>query len=134
MGEHTHDLLSSIKASYEKGTTDEFIQPHVLIDSSGIPFGQIMDGDTVIFFNFRTDRPRQLTEALSQTMFPEHDMQPVSVHMITMTSYDDRYKDVTVLFPDVDITSTLGEYLQQLGKTQLRVAETEKYPHVSYFF
>lgn len=134
IGVRTHDLPNAVYSSYEEGITDEFIKPIVLTDHNGLPVGRIKDGDTVIFFNFRTDRPRQLTEVLCQNRFPEHDMEPLDIRMVTMTSYDDTFSGIDILFPDVDISGTLGEYLESMHKTQLRVAETEKYPHVSYFF
>ncbi len=130
----TKDVLRSIQDSYDEGITDEFIQPIVLTDDHDQPSGTVADGDTVIFFNFRTDRPRQLTEALSQTILDDHEMKLIPLTMLTMTQYDRDFKNVTILFPETDISGTLGEYLSSLGKTQLRVAETEKYPHVSYFF
>lgn len=133
-GEATMDMVAAIRASYEDGITDEFIRPLILVDQQGIPTGTIKDGDTVIFFNFRTDRPRQLTEVLSQTEVPDYEMQPLKIRMVTMTQYDSSYKHIDTLFPETDIRGTLGEYLADAGKTQLRVAETEKYPHVSYFF
>lgn len=133
-GYHTRDIVSSIQSSYDANITDEFINPYVLVDDHDMPLGLIKDGDTVIFFNFRTDRPRQLTEALSQTILDDHDMKPLDISMVTMTSYDSNFKNIKLLFPEKDIDGTLGEYLSSLGKTQLRVAETEKYPHVSYFF
>lgn len=134
IGQRTHDLIEGIKHSYDEGVTDEFIKPLLLSDESGIPMGVIKDRDTVIFFNFRTDRPRQLTQVLCQQRLIEYDMGPLDIHMVTMTSYNDSFNGIDILFPDVDISGTLGEYLETLGKTQLRVAETEKYPHVSYFF
>lgn len=134
IGAPTNNISDSVQSSYEEGITDEFIKPVVLVDDKASPIGRIKDGDTVIFFNFRTDRPRQLTEALSQTSFPDYDMEPLHIRMVTMTSYDDSFRGIDVIFPDTDITGTLGEYLASLHKTQLRVAETEKYPHVSYFF
>ena len=130
----TKDVLESIQDSYDENITDEFIQPIVLTDDTDQPVGTIAEGDTVIFFNFRTDRPRQLTEALCQMALDDHEMKPLAVTMLTMTQYDRDFKNVTILFPETDISGTLGEYLSSLGKTQLRVAETEKYPHVSYFF
>jgi len=133
-GEATMDMVAAIRASYEDGITDEFIRPLILVDQQGIPTGTIKDGDTVIFFNFRTDRPRQLTEVLSQTEVPDYEMQPLKIRMVTMAQYDSSYKHIDTLFPETDIRGTLGEYLADAGKTQLRVAETEKYPHVSYFF
>jgi 2,3-bisphosphoglycerate-independent phosphoglycerate mutase len=133
-GTATTDMVQAIKTSYDEGTTDEFIKPLVLVDEYNQPVGSIKDGDTVIFFNFRTDRPRQLTEVLSQTEYPEQNMHPLHIRMVTMTQYDSSFVNVESLFSETDIRGTLGEYLSSLGKTQLRVAETEKYPHVSYFF
>ncbi len=133
-GHHTRDMVASIQSSYDENITDEFINPHVLVDDLDQPIGSIKEGDTVIFFNFRTDRPRQMTEAISQVGIGDHEMQPLKISMLTMTQYDNTFKNIESLFPETDITGTLGEYLSSLGKTQLRVAETEKYPHVSYFF
>lgn len=127
-------LQEAIRHAYEEGVTDEFIQPNFVVGPDGQPITTIQDGDTVIFFNFRTDRPRQLTEVLSQNAHPDQDMHPLSIRMVTMTPYDTSFQNITTLFPETDIRNTLGEYLAALGKTQLRVAETEKYPHVSYFF
>ena len=127
-------LTNAIENAYAEGTTDEFIRPLVLVDNHLQPVGTIKDGDTVLFFNFRTDRPRQLTEVLSQIAHSEEDMYPLKIRMVTMTQYDSSYAHVETLFPETDIRGTLGEYLSAQGKTQLRVAETEKYPHVSYFF
>lgn len=130
----THDILKSVQDSYNDGVTDEFVQPLVAVDEHNKPINTVTDGDTVIFFNFRTDRPRQLTEVLCQAAIPEEDMAPLSIQMVTMTQYDSRYKNIESLFPETEIRGTLGEYLSSLNLTQLRVAETEKYPHVSYFF
>ncbi len=127
-------MADAIITAYAEGTTDEFIRPLVLVDDHQQPVGIIKDGDTVLFFNFRTDRPRQLTEVLSQIAHPDEDMHPLNIRMVTMTQYDASYAHVETLFPETDIRGTLGEYLSAQGKTQLRVAETEKYPHVSYFF
>ena len=134
LGKHSDNVLDAMSSFYNEGITDEFIKPVVLVNESREPIGRIKDGDTVIFFNFRTDRPRQLTEVLCQNAFPDYDMQPLQIRMVTMTSYDDTFSGIQVLFPDVDITGTIGEYLSSLHKTQLRISETEKYPHVSYFF
>ena len=133
-GQPVKNLPDYIQASYDEGITDEFIKPAFLSDDSGAPHTTIQDGDTVIFFNFRTDRPRQLTEVLTQYDLPDHDMHKLNIRLVTMTPYDSSYQNIDTLFPESDITGTLGEYLASLGKTQLRVAETEKYPHVSYFF
>ena len=134
IGIRSEDLIASVKSSYAEDITDEFIKPVLLIDDKGAPAGRIKDGDTVLFFNFRTDRPRQLTYVLSQKSIPDHDMEPLHIQMATMTSYDDSFTGIQTLFPEVDISGTMGDYLASLHKTQLRVAETEKYPHVSYFF
>lgn len=133
-GTPSTDLLSAIRESYERGITDEFIAPLVTVDSKGEPISTIQSGDTVIFFNFRTDRPRQLTEALTQQAFPEYGMTPLSIRMVTMTPYDHRFRNVEAIFAEKEGRMTMGEYLEKLGKTQLRAAETEKYPHVTYFF
>ncbi len=133
-GSATMDMAAAIRASYDDGITDEFIRPLIRVDQEGTPVGTIKDGDTVIFFNFRTDRPRQLTEVLSQADVSDYEMHPLHIRMVTMTQYDSSFKNIETLFTDTDLRGTLGEYLADCGKTQLRVAETEKYPHVSYFF
>jgi 2,3-bisphosphoglycerate-independent phosphoglycerate mutase len=133
-GKKTKDILDTVKNSYAENITDEFIQPITLVDNDQQPFSTISSGDTVIFFNFRTDRPRQITEVLTQKAIPDYDLTPLDIRMITMTRYDHEYKGIETLFTESDIRNTLGEYLSSLGKTQLRVAETEKYPHVTYFF
>jgi len=133
-GEASRDLPASIAASYAQGVTDEFIKPLFAADAQGAPVSVIKPGDTVLFFNFRTDRPRQLTEVLTQQALPEHGMSPVPVHMVTMTQYDASFRHIDILFPESENRGTLGEYLAEQGKMQVRVAETEKYPHVTYFF
>jgi len=133
-GTPTHNIAEAIQSAYADAITDEFIKPTILVDEHQQPVSTIQPGDTVIFFNFRTDRPRQLTEALTQVDHPDQDMHPLAIHMVTMTTYDSSYTNIQTLFSETDINGTLGEYLSSLGKTQLRVAETEKYPHVSYFF
>ena len=133
-GTPTKDIIESVRMSYENNITDEFILPISLTDDHDLPVGTIKNGDTVIFFNFRTDRPRQLTSVLCQHDVPEYDLHPLDIHMVTMSSYDKSFVNIDILFPEVDVTGTLGEYLSSMNKTQLRVAETEKYPHVSYFF
>lgn len=133
-GEQTKDPLIAVRNSYEKGITDEFILPIVVTNDQGKPLGTIQPGDTVIFFNFRTDRPRQITDVLCQHEFPEFDMQPLPLRMVTMTPYDHTFQNIDVIFPENDIRHTLGEYISECGLTQLRAAETEKYPHVSFFF
>lgn len=130
-GEKSTDLLESIKASYEQNITDEFLQP---IINSKLNETRIQEGDAVISFNFRTDRCREITEVLTQQAFPEYEMSPLFLHFTTMTLYDHAYKNIQVIFEKDNLNDTLGEVLSKHGKTQLRTAETEKYPHVSFFF
>ncbi|MFZ4542827.1 MAG: 2,3-bisphosphoglycerate-independent phosphoglycerate mutase [Saprospiraceae bacterium] len=117
-------------ALYEKGITDEFVTPFVVSGSEKC----IEDGDTVISFNFRTDRPREITEVLSQVDFPEFEMKKLQLNYVTMTRYDDTYKNVKVIFEKDDLKNTLGEVISAKGQSQVRIAETEKYPHVTFFF
>jgi len=133
-GTASTDLIATIEQSYKDGVTDEFIKPAVKVDSDGNPIAVIESGDVVICFNFRTDRGREITLALTQKEFPEQEMVPLSLHYITMTSYDDTFKGVKVVFRKDDLNETIGEVLEKYGKTQVRIAETEKYPHVTFFF
>ncbi|MFY8097273.1 MAG: 2,3-bisphosphoglycerate-independent phosphoglycerate mutase [Flavobacterium sp.] len=133
-GKHTTNLVASIQDSYDDNTTDEFIKPTVKVDSADQPIATIQDGDVVIFFNFRTDRGRELTEALSQQDFHEQNMHKLNLYYVTMTNYDDTYTNVHVIYDKDNITNTLGEVLAKAGKKQIRIAETEKYPHVTFFF
>lgn len=133
-GEATQNVLASIQSSYIDGVTDEFVKPIVRVDADGKPIAVIKDGDVVICFNFRTDRGREITIALTQKAFPEYNMHPLKLHYITMTTYDETFKNVQVVFKKEDLTKTLGEILQDAGKNQIRIAETEKYPHVTFFF
>jgi 2,3-bisphosphoglycerate-independent phosphoglycerate mutase len=130
-GTTTKNMLQAVKDSYDNGVTDEFIKPILL---EGLSYGKITEGDAVICFNFRTDRCREITEVLTQKDFPEHDMKKLNVHYSTMTVYDHHFTNVQTLFQNEDLTHTLGEELARHHKTQLRMAETEKYPHVSFFF
>lgn len=130
-GHKTEDMLAAVKMSYDEGVTDEFIKP---IINSGIKESTIKPGDVVICFNFRTDRCREITDVLTQTDRPEFDMKKLDLHYTTMTQYDHRFKNVHVVFENDDLKNTLGEILEQNHKTQIRIAETEKYPHVSFFF
>ncbi|MFM2375027.1 MAG: hypothetical protein RLZZ165_124 [Bacteroidota bacterium] len=128
------DATAAVQASYAQGVTDEFMRPAV-ITSSGTPSGLLDEGHGVLFFNFRTDRGRQLTTALTQESFPELDMQKSSAfHYATMTRYDETYEGVQVLFEKDNVPMGLGEVLSRHGKQQIRIAETEKYPHVTFFF
>lgn len=125
--------VAALKASYAAGITDEFIEPKRIRSADGSK-GSIADGDVVIFVNFRTDRPRQLTTVLTQAAFPEFGMQPLKLHFVTMTRYDESFQHIPVIFEKDNLVGTLGEVLAAAGKTQLRMAETEKYAHVTYFF
>jgi 2,3-bisphosphoglycerate-independent phosphoglycerate mutase len=133
-GEKTTDLLSSIQKSYDQDITDEFIKPLVVVDNHQEPIAKIEADDVVIFFNFRTDRGRELTEALSQNDFHEYNMNQLPLYYVTMTNYDETFKNIKVIYDKDNITETLGEVLEKLGKKQIRIAETEKYPHVTFFF
>ena len=130
-GVQSNDVISSIKKFYNEGITDEFMEPIKLGDSNS---GNIQNEDAVLCFNFRTDRGRQITRALTQEAFPENEMQPMKLHYKTFTEYDETFKIEGVLFDNENLTMTLGEVLEEAGKTQLRAAETEKYPHVTFFF
>jgi len=134
VGEHTQDVLAAIEASYSAGVTDEFIRPIIACSADGKPLATIKDGDVVVCFNFRTDRCREITVALTQESFHEQNMHPLQLHYVTMTEYDKSYKNVHVIFENKDLTNTLGEVLADNGKKQIRIAETEKYPHVTFFF
>jgi len=133
-GTPTKDIGASVKESYEQGVTDEFVKPIVKTNEQGAPLATIQDGDVVVCFNFRTDRGREITIALTQRSFPEYQMSPLKLHYVTMTAYDDTFRDVDVIFHKDNLTHTLGEVLETHGKTQTRIAETEKYPHVTFFF
>ena len=133
-GEPTKDILGTIQQRYAAGETDEFLKPIVAVDKSGAPIATIEADDVVIFFNFRTDRPREITEVLTQTNMPEQGMKALPLHFVTMTKYADTFKNIHVLFNNKDLNNTLGEVLSRDGKTQLRIAETEKYPRVTFFF
>ncbi len=132
-GEATDDVCETIRKSYESDTTDEFIQPLVLTKNN-VPIAKMEDGDSVLFFNFRTDRPREITEVLTQKDRPEFGMTKLNLRFATMTRYDNKFENVRVLFTKDDLKETLGEVLAKNGRTQVRIAETEKYPHVTFFF
>lgn len=130
---YTENPSEILQKSYDEGVSDEFIKP-ICITENDKPVAKIEEGDVVIFFNFRTDRGRQLTQALSQQDFPMNDMKSLPLYFVTMTKYDDTFKNVNVVFKKDNIKATLGEVLEYTGKTQIRAAETEKYPHVTFFF
>lgn len=129
----TH-ALDSIAQSYEAGITDEFIKPIVMVDQQEQPVATIKEDDVVIFFNFRTDRGRQLTEALSQKDFSDFQMKKLPLYYVTLTNYDDNFEQIHVVYDNKNIVNTLGEVLEAADKKQIRIAETEKYPHVTFFF
>lgn len=134
IGKRTVNLADSIAESYANNVTDEFIHPLTVVDKDDKPIATIKNDDVVIFFNFRTDRGRELTEALSQKDFHEHNMHKLNLYYVTMTNYNDTYQNVHVVYDKDNITETLGEVLEKHNKTQIRIAETEKYPHVTFFF
>ncbi|MDR2205983.1 MAG: 2,3-bisphosphoglycerate-independent phosphoglycerate mutase [Flavobacteriaceae bacterium] len=134
IGELAENPLEAIQNSYNQGITDEFIKPIVCTDENNFPIAKIENGDVVFCFNFRTDRCREISQVLSQQDFPEYGMHRLDLYYVTMTNYDGEFKNVKVVFDEEILTETLGEILEQNGKTQIRVAETEKYPHVTFFF
>ncbi|MDI3526500.1 MAG: 2,3-bisphosphoglycerate-independent phosphoglycerate mutase [Tenuifilum sp.] len=133
-GKPTTNMVKAIEESYAEGVTDEFIKPIVRVDADGKPVGVIREGDVVICFNFRTDRLREITIALSQKDMPEFGMQTLPLHYVTMTRYDDTFKNVNVIYEKDNLVNTLGEVVSNNGLKQLRIAETEKYAHVTFFF
>lgn len=133
-GTHETDALKAIQESYNEGVTDEFIKPVVMVDSNDQPIAKIETGDVVICFNFRTDRGREITVALTQKDFHEQNMFKQNLYYVTMTNYDDTFNNVKVIFDKDNLSNTLGEVLDKAGKKQIRIAETEKYPHVTFFF
>jgi 2,3-bisphosphoglycerate-independent phosphoglycerate mutase len=133
-GKHSTNVLESIKEAYENGLTDEFLKPIIMVDENNKPQAVIKENDVVFCFNFRTDRCREITEVLTQTSYHEQNMHPLDLYYVTMTEYDKNFKNVHVLFKNDDLKNTLGEVLERNNKTQIRIAETEKYPHVTFFF
>lgn len=132
-GEAFESATIAIENNYKAGVTDEFIKPIVLVEN-GAPIATIQEGDVVICFNFRTDRGREITEVLTQVAFQEFNMHPLDLYYVTLTNYDDSFKNIRVAYDKDNLTDTLGEVLSKAGKTQIRIAETEKYPHVTFFF
>ena len=130
----TEDVVEVVEKSYADGITDEFIRPIVAVDTNQNPLATISNDDVVLMFNFRTDRGRQLTEVLSQHDFHEQNMHKLNLYYVTMTNYDDSFAGVKVIYDKDNIEQTLGEVLSVAGKKQIRIAETEKYPHVTFFF
>ena len=134
IGEKATDPIGAVKHSYSENITDEFIKPTVIIDNQGEPLTRIKGGDAVICFNFRTDRCREITKALTQVDFPQFNMHILPLHYTTMTEYDATFKNVHVIFETDNLNHTLGEVIEENGLKQIRIAETEKYPHVTFFF
>ena len=134
VGEKSTNATATIQKSYDDDITDEFIKPIIMVDDNNEPVTTIKNDDVVIFFNFRTDRGRQLTEALTQTDFHEQNMHKLNLHYVTLTNYDESFKGMNVVFNKDNLTETLGEVLAKNKKKQIRIAETEKYPHVTFFF
>ncbi|RAJ03906.1 phosphoglycerate mutase [Chitinophaga skermanii] len=134
VGTPTQQPLVAVKASYAEGVTDEFIKPIITVNENNQPIATIQNGDAVLCFNFRTDRCREITEVLTQQDFPDFEMHPLNLHYTTMTEYDKSFHGVSVIFENDNLEKTMGEVLAENGKTQIRMAETEKYPHVSFFF
>ncbi|KAB1157234.1 2,3-bisphosphoglycerate-independent phosphoglycerate mutase [Tenacibaculum aiptasiae] len=133
-GTLSSNATESIQQSYDSDITDEFIKPIVMVDNNNQPKTTIKEDDVVIFFNFRTDRGRQLTEALNEKDFSEFNMKKLPLYFVTMTNYDETFKNIKVIYNSNNIENTLGEVLESANKKQIRIAETEKYPHVTFFF
>ncbi|MGC1516799.1 MAG: 2,3-bisphosphoglycerate-independent phosphoglycerate mutase [Maribacter sp.] len=133
-GEKSTDIGKTIQKNYDHAVTDEFIEPIVMTSTDGTPIGTVKEGDVVIFFNFRTDRGRELTQVLSQEDMHELNMHKLNLYYMTLTNYDESYHNVHVVYNKDNIIETLGEVLSKAGKKQIRIAETEKYPHVTFFF
>lgn len=134
VGLHTQDPLKAIEQSYADGITDEFVKPIVVTGADNQPVAVIAPDDVVICFNYRTDRGREITAALTQNDYPEFEMHKLPLYYVTMTTYDENFEGVKVIFTKDDLTETLGEILEKNHKNQIRIAETEKYPHVTFFF
>lgn len=134
VGEPVTDVVAAMQASYDACVTDEFVNPIVAVDASGNPLAKIEAGDVVIFFNYRNDRAKELTVVLTQKDMPEEGMMTIPLEYYCMTPYDSSYKGLNIMFDKDNVQNTLGEYVSNLGKKQLRIAETEKFAHVTFFF
>lgn len=133
-GNPAADIIKAMQESYDAGVTDEFMKPIVVVDNTGKPIGTIKEGDVIVFFNFRNDRAKELTIALTQKDMPECGMKTIPLYYCTMTPYDATFKGLHIIYPKDNADNTIGEVLAAAGKTQLRIAETEKYAHVTFFF
>lgn len=134
LGTKTVNAVDAIQQSYDADITDEFIKPIIVTNESNQPLATIKDNDVVVFFNFRTDRGRELTNMLSQNDFHEYNTHKLNLYYVTMTNYDESFKNIKIIYTKENLTETLGEVLSKNNKTQIRIAETEKYPHVTFFF
>jgi len=133
-GSPSSDIIAAMKESYNAGVTDEFMKPIVVVDNSGKPLGIVKEGDVIVFFNFRNDRAKELTIALTQKDMPECGMHTIPLYYCTMTPYDATFKGLHIIYPKDNADNTIGQVLADAGKHQLRIAETEKYAHVTFFF
>jgi 2,3-bisphosphoglycerate-independent phosphoglycerate mutase len=133
-GSPTTNILDAMQASYDAGVTDEFMKPFVVVDNNSKPLGLVKEGDVIVFFNFRNDRAKELTIALTQKEMPEYGMHTIPLYYCTMTPYDATFKGLHIIYPKDNADNTIGEVLAAAGKHQLRIAETEKYAHVTFFF
>lgn len=134
VGVKSTNAIQAVEQSYAENVTDEFIKPVVMVNEKQEPVANIHEGDVVLCFNFRTDRGRQITQALTQQDFPEQGMKKLNLYYVTLTNYDDSFQNVKLIFDKDNLNNTLGEVLANAGKKQIRIAETEKYPHVTFFF
>ncbi len=134
IGEKTNNITEAIQKSYDNNITDEFIEAHVITDKNNKPVGLIKDKDVVICFNFRTDRLRQITTVLTQEDMPDFNMKTMKLHYLTMTRYDENFKNIHIIYDKDNLKNTMGEIISKLGLKQLRIAETEKFAHVTFFF
>ncbi|MBQ22787.1 MAG: phosphoglycerate mutase (2,3-diphosphoglycerate-independent) [Flavobacteriales bacterium] len=132
-GVKTNNLIEELESNYKKGITDEFM-PALVHTENNFPIAKIQENDVVIFFNYRTDRGRQLTQSLTQKAYPELEMSPLNLYFVTLTNYDSSFKNIKIIFDKENLKDTLGQVISEAGKTQVRIAETEKYPHVTFFF
>jgi 2,3-bisphosphoglycerate-independent phosphoglycerate mutase len=133
-GEKSPSAIQAIERAYESNITDEFLKPTVILKNNLTPVGTIQEDDEVICFNFRTDRCREITQVLTQINMPDFGMTKLSLHYTTMTEYDKTFENVSVIFETDNLNKTIGEIIQDNGLRQIRIAETEKYPHVTFFF
>jgi len=134
IGAKTTNIIEAMQKSYDNDITDEFMKPIVVVNDKGEAAGKVKEGDVIVFFNFRNDRAKELTIALTQKDLPEFGMRTIPLYYCTMTPYDATFKGLHVIYPKENADNTIGEVLSEKGKTQLRIAETEKYAHVTFFF